>query len=638
MNGSPPAATRPLPRSLDPLPDESLPGYLLRLAHRLDLTPARLAFLTGLSATPGALTRTPRALMVRLDPATADAFARATRLTPQEVSGLCLDATTRDHHPPAQRRGRPPRPDPWLFTTATRYCPRCLAGDGTEIQQRHAGAWRRSWRLPVVFACPEHRAMLRHRCPACHQPVLYCPPGTLTRLLPRMHDATLHPAQCRTALTRAATREAACSARLDQPAADPEQVPEELLTFQHRILAMLGPPHHDAPATAAGTPPERYFADLRLVTELIRLSWPQGRPLAASPALADAIHREWTRQREQTATTRSPGSHARRPRWYEAPPLDAHACAALLHTADTILRSDPAVLPDQLHPLIEATRSRAGRPGRASMWGTRFLRAESHCSDTLRHAVTPLLRAYRRAGNRPHATRAPERQARFGLQHIPAFLPEDWYDRHFRHMGTADVNLKLLRRTAAVRLVQIVAGGSLGDAAAFLDINPAGTQYKTANDVYRWTRGRADRRAFDAALHALADDLDTSPHLVNYQRRRDTLRGWCLDTDTWQEITSRLPPTPGPFPPDLGDRKRQCASEVVWTRVTQGEHLFAPRPIEDRQPPDTRRDWTQRRNTTWHQFQTSRPLRHYADLKHLLDHHADRLARHIDDGTACGIV
>jgi len=39
----------PLPRSLDPLPDESLPGYLLRLAHRLDLSPATVAMLTGLS-------------------------------------------------------------------------------------------------------------------------------------------------------------------------------------------------------------------------------------------------------------------------------------------------------------------------------------------------------------------------------------------------------------------------------------------------------------------------------------------------------------------------------------------------------------------------------------------------------------
>ena len=40
----------PLPRSLDPLPAESLPGYLLRLAHRLGLAPARIMQLTGLTA------------------------------------------------------------------------------------------------------------------------------------------------------------------------------------------------------------------------------------------------------------------------------------------------------------------------------------------------------------------------------------------------------------------------------------------------------------------------------------------------------------------------------------------------------------------------------------------------------------
>ena len=39
----------PLPRSLDPLPDESLPGDLLRLEHRLGLAPARIMQLTGLT-------------------------------------------------------------------------------------------------------------------------------------------------------------------------------------------------------------------------------------------------------------------------------------------------------------------------------------------------------------------------------------------------------------------------------------------------------------------------------------------------------------------------------------------------------------------------------------------------------------
>jgi hypothetical protein len=41
-------ATRPLPRSLDPLPDESIIGFMLRLAHRLEITPTRLVKLTGL--------------------------------------------------------------------------------------------------------------------------------------------------------------------------------------------------------------------------------------------------------------------------------------------------------------------------------------------------------------------------------------------------------------------------------------------------------------------------------------------------------------------------------------------------------------------------------------------------------------
>jgi hypothetical protein len=40
---------RPLPRSLVPLPGESLPGFLLRLSCRLNQPPARIAELTGLA-------------------------------------------------------------------------------------------------------------------------------------------------------------------------------------------------------------------------------------------------------------------------------------------------------------------------------------------------------------------------------------------------------------------------------------------------------------------------------------------------------------------------------------------------------------------------------------------------------------
>jgi len=162
---------RPLPRSLDPLPDESLPGYLLRLAHRLDLTPQRVAELTGLAKPGGAA---PAEHMLDLDETTLDAFARATRLTTREVGSLLLLGLA-ERYPldrnnligqPRQLRGIMQQ-DSWLLTNSTRSCPDCLTGDDSIIQQRHGGPWRRHWRLPVVFACAQHRRLLEHRCPAC---------------------------------------------------------------------------------------------------------------------------------------------------------------------------------------------------------------------------------------------------------------------------------------------------------------------------------------------------------------------------------------------------------------------------------------------------------------------------------------
>ncbi|MGH3125962.1 MAG: TniQ family protein, partial [Streptosporangiaceae bacterium] len=165
----------PLPRSLDPLADESLPGYLLRLAHRLGLAPARVMQLTSLTDSHDGHHPARRSLMMQLDEAAARSFARAARLTSTETEGLCLSsmsgrypwaapAITADQWGPRSLAG------PWVFTSATRYCPQCLAGDSSSIQQQHGGAWRKTWRLPVVFACPLHRRLLEHLCPSCGQP------------------------------------------------------------------------------------------------------------------------------------------------------------------------------------------------------------------------------------------------------------------------------------------------------------------------------------------------------------------------------------------------------------------------------------------------------------------------------------
>jgi hypothetical protein len=68
------------------------------------------------------------------------------------------------------------------------------------------------------------------------------------------------------------------------------------------------------------------------------------------------------------------------------------------------------------------------------------------------------------------------------------------------------------------------------------------------------------RAEFRLAVHALARQLSTTPLLVNYKNRRDALQDWCIDTAAWQDIISQLPPTKGPFQPELSDCKRQFAS------------------------------------------------------------------------------
>src|SRR5260370_28537466 len=159
-------------------------------------------------------------------------------------------------------------------------------------------------------------------------------------------------------------------------------------------------------------------------------------------------------------------------------------------------------------------------------------------------------------------------------------------------MQMAGVSDRFRRRTAAVGLAQVAAGGPLHDAAQCLGIASAGTAwpgygiYTGASHVHSGARKQYGPLSFENALEALTRELDNpATPLVDYQARRQSLGTWCIDEETWTSITARLPPAPGPQQPDLGDRKRQLASIYVCVHVTSGEHLFAPRPLDAIIPP-----------------------------------------------------
>ena len=188
-----PGTARPLPRSLDPLQDESLQGFLLRLSCRLRIAPLRLARLTGCAAASSPAIS--RQSMIGLG---AETFAHATRLTTSEADALTL-VPWAARYPPiggALSRSSPGRSairESWLFSPGIRYCPSCLRGDGSPVQEQYGGPWRKYWLLPVAFACPQHRMLLMDDCPHEHSPAEQ---GNW-KLIRRAADSALHPAQCR---------------------------------------------------------------------------------------------------------------------------------------------------------------------------------------------------------------------------------------------------------------------------------------------------------------------------------------------------------------------------------------------------------------------------------------------------------
>lgn len=641
-----------LPISLDPLPDESLPGFLLRLSCRLELPVDRIATLTGLVPARKSGARLPAALLATLSAQAAQSFANITRLTSHEVAQLCL-SSLEGRYPLSSGVTKnaaaftPSRSDRWLFVPSTRYCPSCLAGDGSPVQQAFGGSWRKVWHLPVVFACPQHQRLLEDHCPECEQLVHGARPGAHSGLLPAIRARPLHPAQCRTTRNPGLGRTlpTCCGARLDAAARHRPASPR-LVTFQNKILSLLtssGLTHTHIAGQLV--PAVRYFADLRVLSLLICATWPALRHLSPSDETAAAAdrHAEWQQNRIADLLNGSPTARARST--LDLPPADAAASAGLLCIADGILTGDsPDAIRDQLRPVLPDST----RQARRTFWGSWVTRYAPSCSAGLQAAYEPLLRSFTKTGRRPQARRAAAiRPRRWCAEHIPAFLPQDWYARHFAPID--GVNPMFVRRTAVLRLVQMVAGGSLGEAAGFLGIADTDTTwlgkgriYSGAGYVHSAARIQTDPLAFDDALAALAAELDapTTP-LIDYQHRRRALQTWSISEETWRELVSRLPPVPGPQRPELGDRKRQIASIYVWTRITEGEHLFAPRPIEAAQPPDVQEAWRLRRNTIWHLMQSSRPRPHYVGLKAELAPPATALARMIDEApheaASCGL-
>lgn len=384
-----------LPRSLAPLPGEDLPGFILRLAHRLDLTPVNVLRQTGLILAHRAMA--PARLMLMLEGDELARFCSATGMSAQDASGL----TFRPHvnsYPPvteallgmrglsARTRGVFPV---WLLTTSTRYCPSCLAGDGSVIQQRHGGPWKTEWRMAANFACLEHRVFLLTTCPSCGLPpqMIRASSG---RLIAEPFIGALHPAQCRNVVTPG---QGPCGARLDSTDLhDGNRPSEDLLDLQRRLLRA-----HPYGASRPFDPMAGHnrMTDLLIVAAFIRATWPLTAPQAPSDSLAQALEHDVKRPGPAPSLRLSTISQTR----WDSDPFSAQGTAALLAIAARTLNLPMAEFRSELRRLI----GQLPAPDEPA-WGHTWLTLKRDGSPLFKHEV---LKARDQKFPRPLPTQAP---------------------------------------------------------------------------------------------------------------------------------------------------------------------------------------------------------------------------------------
>lgn len=644
-------ALRTPPRTLIPLRNESLIGYLLRLSYRLELSPLELGQVLGLSTVNS---RLPGRLMLEIEPERATRFADRAGLTLAEVDSLTYRPDA-DVYPPVNRHAHPNRKswlpqvigyEPWLLSHSTRYCPQCLAGDGSTIQTRFGGAWSKYWRFAPVFACLTHERLLNHLCPVCAQPALTRNPIYYNQLIPTPASLDMHPATCRAPTEGGAP----CPGRFDDPnqmepiIADRSILPK-LLALQKRLVSRLETNNarkniaHSCgqPVTAA-----QYFADLQATSTILAT-------ILLNPAITDPATRfasglagiyaelqvfsaDTNRgERDPHFGTFSHASFGTQ----TAIPLESAASGCLLALAESLLHAKtPSAVADRLQVLLDNADVR-----RWTYNLRRWSNLGTFTSDGMKAAITSACRG-------PHAPKAtnalPAKRwrslresltagitevPRFDINRIPQRLPEVWWTQHFDNRDGETALAR--RRLAIVTLTALAEKCPLSDALLRLDLGRQGFSLDALENGA--TLGADDLMRFRASVSALIHDLNSRAVLTDYGRRRNAMRDWTLDGPVWHNLTSSMKGSALPQT-TWGENKQLLCAIYIWCRVTEGEHLRAPilaRPFTSTAGHDPKRQYVR---MTWREFARARPHSYLHELMNRMNGHAEELIAAIDAG------
>jgi hypothetical protein len=571
---------RTISRSLTPLPFESLPGFLLRLAYRLDRSPRRIAALLGL----GNRANFQYALLRSMSFDRTEELARLARLAPTEAGDLTLQRFAGNYPPlravrtDTNRLGRSATAN-WAMSASSRFCPQCLRGGGSQVENSFGGAWKLHWHLPISFACVLHEKILERDCPGCNSPLNSSTSSTSLIVNPGITG--IHPTQCRNSRTerpdqgnKKSSSSETCGTRLDLtspgkltplPATDLNQILLMQQAINDKLLT------REATGATGANQPDYYFTDIITATHLIKFSWPAGRYLVNSEILAALID-AYTESTILAITEDSGERSQSNLIGQKAAPGDPILCGTLILAANNLMGDKKlSSLTERMEPLVFDAYQRA-----PTHVGT-ILR-QSTVSRNFNKATTRLsynFRARTRLRKSRHAYH-------FQPNHIPPFLPQDWIHNFFAELSILSdssgyLAQSVLRRGVSLQLAHLVTGRNWARCGAML-----GMSSTAGSRAYGTLRAKLRNTAlwpvFESGVLQVADYLDAQTHLVDFGLRRDTMHNWVMPQQHWVELRDGL----RHMTSSRAQLDVRIPTVVVWAEVSQTESWHHPLVLESR--------------------------------------------------------
>jgi hypothetical protein len=198
-------------------------------------------------------------------------------------------------------------------------------------------------------------------------------------------------------------------------------------------------------------------------------------------------------------------------------------------------------------------------------------------SPDLARALIQRSLGFNRAGGHYHAKQqVPSRHCHFGIEHVPALLPEAWIDAHFDDLSSLwdprDFwKPRHLRRVASLKLVEMAGGGTWPQCAVILGI-PWTTAQRSLTVLKRSLLPGGLWPLLDTAVAKVAQELDADALPVDFAARRRTLSTWQMPVEDLASLTVDLVRLA-----NAGSPLTQAAvTALVWARVTQGDYLHSP--------------------------------------------------------------